>query len=218
MTGGIILDIIVAIILLLFVGLGIKKGLTVCLINVFSLLIAIVCAFMLCKPVGNALITHTEIDNSIKNTIKENLNIEGNVDLSESNLPSNVKEYIQKSVDEANQTKEEAIEGIANEIATNVVYIISFIAIFIVVRILLLVVKLLSNLITKLPIIGQIDKLGGAICGLIEGIIIIYSALTIISIASPSINNKSFIKYIDESFITKQIYNNNFVVKKVFKY
>ena len=46
MTGGLILDLIVLVLLLLFVAVGAKKGLTVCLVNIFSLIIALVLAFL----------------------------------------------------------------------------------------------------------------------------------------------------------------------------
>ena len=220
MTGGVILDLIVLILILLFVAVGAKKGLTVCLVNIFSLLIALVLAFLLCRSVGDVFIKNTSLDDNIKNTIYENLNVNigENFDVNSSNLPDNMKKYINETMKNANNTKVEALHSLSEEIAKQVIYVICFIAIFIIVRILLVVVKILSNIINKLPVLSQIDKLGGAICGFIEGAIVIYAALTIISMAAPTINNQKFSSYIEDSYIAKQIYNNNFISKKVFKY
>lgn len=220
MTGGVILDLIVLILILLFVAVGAKKGLTVCLVNIFSLLIALVLAFLLCRSVGDVVIKSTNLDDNIKNTIYENLNVNigENFDVNSSNLPDNMKKYINETMKNANNTKEEALQSLSEEIAKQVIYVICFIAIFIIVRVLLVVVKILSNIINKLPVLSQIDKLGGAICGFVEGAIVIYVALTIISMAAPTINNQKFSSYIENSYIAKQIYNNNFISKKVFKY
>lgn len=220
MTGGLILDLIVLILLLLFAAVGAKKGLTVCLVNIFSLIIALVLAFLLCRSVGDVVIKNTSLDDNIKNTIYDNLNVNigESLDVNNSNLPDNMKNYINETIKNANSTKEEAIQGLSEEITKQVIYVICFIAIFFIVRILLVVVKILSNIINKLPVLSQIDKLGGAICGFIEGAIAIYAALTIISMAAPTINNQKFSSYIEDSYIAKQIYNNNFISKKIFKY
>ena len=220
MTGGLILDLIVLILLLLFAAVGAKKGLTVCLVNIFSLIIALVLAFLLCRSVGDVVIKNTSLDDNIQNTIYDNLNVNigESLDVNNSNLPDNMKNYINETIKNANSTKEEAIQGLSEKITKQVIYVICFIAIFFIVRILLVVVKILSNIINKLPVLSQIDKLGGAICGFLEGAIVIYAALTIISMAAPTINNQKFSSYIEDSYIAKQIYNNNFISKKIFKY
>ena len=74
MTGGLILDLIVLVLLLLFVAVGAKKGLTVCLVNIFSLIIALVLAFLLCRSVGDVVIKNTSLDDNIKNTIYDKKN------------------------------------------------------------------------------------------------------------------------------------------------
>lgn len=220
MSSGIILDLIVVILILIFMAIGSKKGLTVCIVNVFSLIIALICALIFCKPIGNMIIKNTNIDDNINNTIYQNLNINigEEIDVNNSNLPESMKKYIIETMNNANQTKEEAIKKISNEISTQIVYIIAFVGIFVAVRILLVVLKILSNIINKLPVLSQIDKLGGAVCGLIEGMIVIYTALTIISMVSPTIKNEKFSNCIENSIIAKQIYNNNLISKKVFKY
>ena len=53
---GIIVDLIIIAVVLLFIFLGYKKGLTGSLIKLLSFIIAIVVAFVLYKPVANAVI------------------------------------------------------------------------------------------------------------------------------------------------------------------
>ena len=63
---GIIVDLIIIAVLLLFVGMGYKKGLTGSLIKLASFAIALVLAFILYKPVGNMVIENTQIDEQIE--------------------------------------------------------------------------------------------------------------------------------------------------------
>lgn len=132
MTGGLILDLIVLILLLLFAAVGAKKGLTVCLVNIFSLIIALVLAFLLCRSVGDVVIKNTSLDDNIKNTIYDNLNVNigESLDVNNSNLPDNMKNYINETIKNANSTKEEAIQALSEEITKQVIYVICFIAIF----------------------------------------------------------------------------------------
>ena len=55
--------------------IGKKRGLTVCLVNIFSLIIAFIIAFMLYKPVANLIIQNTDIDDNLKTIIKSNIPI-----------------------------------------------------------------------------------------------------------------------------------------------
>lgn len=219
MSGGLILDIIVCVIILLFVLISSKRGFANCIISVFSLIISLILAFVLYKPVASFLEAKTPIDDNIKSTMQVQLSLalETNNDVSESNLPDSIKNYMQSAIDSANRTKEDAIVDVSNKIATNTMYVISFVGVFIIARIILLLIKLISGVITNVPVIHQLDAIGGALCGLLEGLVIVYVALTVISIASPVINDNQISKYIDDSHITKEIYNNNIVIKNLFK-
>ena len=94
---------------------------------------------------------------------------------------------------------------------------IVFIAIFIIVRIVLALVKIVSKLIDKIPGLKQINKLGGGICGAIEGIIIVYAIFAVISMISPIISNTIILEQIYNSNIGSIMYNNNMILKSIYK-
>ena len=73
---GIIVDLIIIVVVLLFIFLGYKKGLTGSLIKLLSFIIAIVVAFVLYKPVANAVIENTVIDDNIRTTLSATLGVE----------------------------------------------------------------------------------------------------------------------------------------------
>ncbi|MFQ8988799.1 MAG: CvpA family protein [Intestinibacter sp.] len=102
------------------------------------------------------------------------------------------------------------------ECGTTIINIGVLIALFLVSRIVLIFIKGLTQLITKLPVIKQFDKLGGIIYGLLEALVIIYVILTILSLVSPLISNSGIIQAIENSFIGSVMYDNNLLLKLIF--
>ena len=214
-----IVDLIIIAIIAIAIFVGKMRGLTVTLVNVFSFIIALVVALVLCKPIGNALIENTKIDDNIKQTIKENIPMnDADFTINDNyNLPKQMKEYINNIGSSATHSKDEMIENVSTELTKEVIYIICFIVIYIAVKIALIVVKILSKFISKLPVLKEIDSIGGAICGAVEGVIIVYFVFTIISISAPILSGTPVIDQVNKSYIGKFIYNNNFIANRVIK-
>lgn len=214
-----VVDIIIILIILGSVFLGMKKGLISCVIDILAVIIAIILAFALCKPITNMVIANTNFDENIQETITKNIPLNDadfKVDES-SNLPKPVIEYINDITSNVSTSKDDAIENIGNELTKGIITVIVFISIFIVVRLVLVIVKVVSKLIDKIPGLKQINKLGGGICGFIEGIIIVYIIFAVISMLSPILAETNIIQYIYNSNIGSLMYNNNAILKAVYK-
>ena len=215
-----IVDLIILAVVVIAVLLGIHRGLMVSLVNFFSLIIALVVAFMLYKPVGEFIIDRTDMGNDLKQIIQENLPMSGDEIMQigeDSSLPKGIKDYINKQVQDVNTSKDDVIETISTQLSTDIIMVISFIGTFIVIRIALLIVKIVSKIITKLPIINQADHIGGAVVGAVQGIIIVYFAFAIISIISPALENTKVLQQIDNSFVGKMMYNDNIIMNRLKK-
>ena len=105
---GIIVDLIIIAVVLLFIFLGYKKGLTGSLIKLLSFIIAIVVAFVLYKPVANAVIENTVIDDNIRTTLKATLGVEDkteNTDKADSSAKKSADKT--ETSDSADTTKSE---------------------------------------------------------------------------------------------------------------
>ncbi len=213
-----IVDLIIVAIIILAILIGMKKGLTVCLVNIFAVIIAIVVALAFCNPLAEFAITKTEIGENVKQVIKNNIPMSGTeINIQENkNLPQGIQEYINQTTKNINETKENSIDTIAEQLAKQVITVISFILIFILVRAILLIIKVVSKLINKLPILKQIDHIGGAVCGFIEGLVLVYVIFAGISMCAPAIKNTKILTEINNSYIGKNMYNNNMVVKKIY--
>lgn len=237
---GIIIDVIIIAILAICIGLGFKRGLTGSLLKIVSFILALIIAFVLFKPVSNFIIDNTNWDETLEQSIRQifieetmqenniqeqNKNTE-NTQLSNEQIQENEKtqsmpdvmiNYINEAVENVGtEAKNAIVESTARNVATTIINIGVLIALFLVSRIVLIFIKGLTQLITKLPVIKQFDKLGGIIYGLLEALIIIYVILTILSLVSPLISNSGIIQAIENSFIGSIMYDNNLLLKLIF--
>mgnify|MGYP000556861094 CR=1 FL=1 len=207
---SIIIDIVIIAIILFCLYRGYKKGLIGLAFSIISFIVAILIALILFVPISSFVIDKTEFDDNIRNAIVNNFNTEEETENGESNF---ITSYINEQIDEA---KGKTLEVVAIEISELCIKGIVFIALFIVARIVLIFVKAIANLIAKLPILSQFNKLGGIVFGLLKGFVITYGVLAILLLVSPMFNEAEFFKELNNSFIGGMMYNNNIIVKMIF--
>ena len=145
----IIIDLIVVGIIALFTFLGYKQGLVKAAIKILSFLIAIVVAFTLYKPVSNLVINNTTIDDNIKSVIIEKIGLEQNQEVQIEDS------FTSKMLGEANNT----VAEIANTFTIKLIETGVLLILFVVIKIALKFISALTDLITKLPILKQVNKL-----------------------------------------------------------
>ena len=211
----IIVDLIIISVIALFAIIGYVKGLTGSLIKIVSFALSLVIAFMLFVPVSNLIIDNTQIDENIEKTIRETI-VSDEEKNKEEQMPTAITDYINQKVEEAAESaKQGIVDSTARDVSITIVKVGTWIALFLVARIALIFLKFITGLITKLPVIKQFDKLGGIIYGLVEGVIITYLALALISFIAP-MTNKSIINNINKSYIGSFMYNNNVLLNIIF--
>lgn len=208
---GLLMDIVLVAILLLNIIIGYKKGLINVIFNICAFLVAIVITIILYKPVSNIIIENTNIKENIKSTI---INNKQNEDTKEEKKDTNdIQKYIESTVQGiADDAKEKATETVAETIATKAIEIITCIILFILTRIVLTLLKFVTETIANLPLLKQFNEIGGLVYGVIKGLIIIYILLTILFLVISIKGNGLIAKFIEESNITKFLYNNNIIV------
>lgn len=206
---GIVLDAVIVAIALLSIFLGYKRGLVKAIFNVFAFLVAIIATFIFYKPVSNLVINNTEIDNNIKNAIIEKYGVE--------NTSEDGNEgFIEKAIQGAtNMTREEAVEELADEISTKSVQVAVGIGLFVVIRILLVFLRFLTESLAELPIIKQFNSMGGALYGVLRGALIVYILVTALYLVVSVNNNGKIQEAVDNSYITKFLYNHNLIINTI---
>ena len=110
---GVIVDLIIIAIVLLFIIVGYKKGLTGSLIKLLSFAIAVVLALILYKPVANTIIQRTQIDENLENAIITTFRSQENNQIKQekkqSNMPETIVNNINTQIDEATAEAKNAI-------------------------------------------------------------------------------------------------------------
>ena len=205
---GIIIDIVVVAFIVLSIWMGYKRGLIDCLVKIASFAIAIVLAVVLCVPVGTFITETTQIDETISQTIEEALasNIEEDAVVEGSNMPEVITA----------ETQDAIAKEVSGKVTTTIINGIAFLGIFLVARFALFFFRKLADLFAKIPLIKQVNELGGVAYGALRGIFVVYLVLAIISFISPLILQTGVIEGLNTSYVTSILYNNNLLLKIFF--
>lgn len=217
---SIIVDLVIVGIIALCIIIGYIKGLTGSLIKILSFVLSLVVAFVLFIPVSNFIINNTQIDENLEKSIREMVITQDDKQkvetTSEEDMPTAFTNLINQKVEEAaNQAKEGIVDSAAREVTITIIKAGTWIALFIIARLLFILLKFVTALIAKLPVIKQCDKLGGIIYGLVEGLIITYVALAIISFVTP-MTKGTLAENINKSYIGSFMYQNNILLNIIF--
>ena len=219
---SIVVDIIIIAILLGCISLGYKRGLARCLINVFAFIIAIVVSAFLFKPASAIVVNNTQIDENLQTSIvnvfeteeKEN---EKKSEDEKTETKSPIIEYVSEQAKGATQEKKkEIVNNVAKDISLKIVDVLCFIGIFIIVRIVVVFIKFIADIITKLPLIKQCDKIGGIVYGILQAGVIIFIGLALITFISTLSGHYTVQELINQSYIGSTLNNNNILLKILF--
>ena len=193
---GIIIDLVIIVIILLSTYLAYKKGLISLAVQLIAIIISLAITLVLYKPVTNVVVNVTNIDETIQDAILK----KANTMISENNEKSDkIIETIQSNM----------LPETAEVIAVNIIQGAVIIILYIVGRVILRFVSIIANIVSKIPIISQINKTGGIIYGLLRGIIIVYAILLIINLSGTINPQNPVYTDLEESYIGKTMATNN---------
>ncbi len=213
---GIGIDLFVIAIFLVNIMLGYKKGLINVIFSICAFFIALVLTLFLYKPVANMIIEHTTIDDQIKEIIIQNNSNEAGKETQEENQ-TELQQYIENTLQDAtDEAKKQATTLVADTISNKAIEIITAILLFVMIRIIVIVLKFLIEGIANLPIIKQCNRVGGILYGIIKSIVIIYLLLTILFLVISVNGNGLIADIIQQSYLTKFLYENNIIVNYCF--
>lgn len=158
----IIIDLLIVAIIVLSTWIGYKKGLTKSLLKIFNFFIAIIISIILFNPIANIIINNTQVDEFLQESIISKFNYnEEIIEEKENNMPAIFSNYIKTEIDNTvNETKENIIKQSARQISISIINVGVIIIIFLITRVILIFIKGIADIIIKLPVIKQFDKLG----------------------------------------------------------
>ncbi len=109
------------------------------------------------------------------------------------------------------------LDDISTQLAEFAVAAISLLIMFLIIYTCLMVVKKIFNIIAKMPVIKQLNKLGGLAFGIFSGIIILFIAASIIILFSSLPILSGVVANIEASLIAKAFYKDNFIINAIFQ-
>lgn len=191
---GIIIDIVIILFVLASIYLGYKKGLISLGIQLLAFIISLIITLVLYRPIGSMIINTTQLDEKLQEIIQ--VNAESIISEDSDNKITN--ELIESA-------KNGMLPEVSRSLAINIIYGITMLALFIVSRICLIFIKSLSDLIAKLPIINQFNKLGGVLYGLLRGLLITYAIVMIMNLMITFNPKGSLNDIMNETYLAKMI-------------
>lgn len=184
-----ILDLFVIGIVLLFAFLGAKRGFTHSVLSLLNKIVSLIVALIFAKPFASVLL-ETPLA-----TLAEN--IVAPISTSDITLLAD--------------------SAISSTLQWWLLIAFSFIIIFIVAFFAFKLLQAFADAITSLPVLKQIDSLLGFILGVASCLLVIYILLGILSIFQDTTILTSTFEKINNSNITKFLYDNNLIVKVLFE-
>lgn len=222
------LVLIVVGILILNAYLGMRAGFIKTVFSIFSMVIALVFTLILSPYLSKSLqqneklVTYLseksaevlkldEIDEKINQTVEDSV-------INKLPLPESLKNTLQKN----NNSDTYDVLGVkdfkgyvSHAVASIVINAISFVIMFVVLIILLRILSTVLNIISKLPILHQINKLAGLLSGGIHGLIIVWLLFILLTIFSGTKLGRECFTMMNESVFLSALYDNNLIMKFV---
>lgn len=211
-------------IIVLFSYLGYRAGLIKTVFSICSMIIALVFTLLISPNISKALQSNDHIVDYFSKKVEKVLKLDEKLDQSITDQLSGIDKLpipksIKNSLIKNNTSKAYEVLGVSSfteyvshSIARIVINALSFVVTFILLLIGLRILCMVLDVISKLPVINQINKLTGLIAGFVKGMIVIWLLSIVLLMFSGTELGKSCFEMINESSFLGLIYNNNFIL------
>ena len=106
---------------------------------------------------------------------------------------------------------------LAYYISYMLVKVISFVAVFIVLCVAVNIIYFALGIVSKLPIVGSVDKMGGILFGALEALLVVWIVFLVISLLANTEIGGNLFNQIEENKVLKMIYDKNVLYSLVTK-
>lgn len=213
MEYGLLIGVIVFLVVAGFYGYA--RGMVKILLSMIAMIVTILLSTILTVPVGKLVKETTPIyDNmysTVEKSVKEN-NVVNEESLSKLNLPKQIVDKIEEN---------EIIDNYENLVAKEItdtafnagVYLVLTIIVYIIVK----VIISMLDFVAKLPLIKEVNKIGGFAIGLVYGLVVLWALCLVLTACSSKPWAKEIFAQINNNGFLGFIYNNNLITWLVTK-
>lgn len=214
----------------IFVGLtymGYRKGLIMTAFSIGSVIISLVLTSILTPIIGTSVRNNPSVYNAVNQKMQEIVNLEQVDDatneaqyaaIDELGLPNSIKKIL-KDNNNVEVYKERAVtsfkEYIADYLTRIAINAIVYVLVYMVVRIAVMVAARMLNVISRLPMVYQFDKVGGALVGFAKGLLIVWLVFVVVTMLASSQLGQSALTCIAKSPFLNFVYKSNLILMVV---
>lgn len=196
---------------------GYKRGLVHIVLSMVAMLVTFILAGLLTVPVSAVLKSATPLYDAIEESVS-GLVADNNIDITsieKLGLPAQIEEKILEGAGEAiGSFNEYLVTTVSDLLLKALTFFILIIVIYIVVRIVIVIFDFIS----KLPLINGINKTGGLVVGLVQGLLFIWIGCLIVTAFGNKEWAQEVFAQINANPLLTFIYNNNPIIYVVTKF
>ncbi|HWT75711.1 MAG TPA: CvpA family protein [Mobilitalea sp.] len=204
--------------------IGMKAGFIKTVFSLCSLVVAVILTIWISPYVNDFMRGNEKIYDGISSKVEKMLPFSAEeaakseqVSLIEKlSLPQSIKDSLIEN-NNADVYKALAIDNfkdyVTNYLTGVIINAMAFIITFIVLLILLWVICLTLDIVSKLPLLNQINKTAGLLAGLLHGLVVVWLFFILLTVFGSTDIGQKAMQMIGDSQILSMIYNNNFILK-----
>ena len=219
-----ILTIIIIAVFALCTFSGYKKGFLKTAFSLVSWLIVLILCNFATPIVTDLLVQHTDIEVIVHDTVHKNI-MNFAVQMEENNgvadleaaLPSELKAVLLGEYESIAELMLSSTNLDLTPVVNGIVGVLGFVITVILLRITMVVIEFLLDIVSKLPLIGPMDKVLGIACGAGKGLIWCWVILSVVSILALTGTNTELVAYIAQSKLLTWLQNNNLLLNLITK-
>ena len=206
--------IVVIVFILAMAVYGFKKGFVRMALSALSVVIAIILMFVFGGVIRDAVRNNTRIDEKITEKIEQVLEDHTEIGdktedvIDKLHLPALIADKLKKSTGNLSDNTNAVAQKIANLIVSITVYVLLFLVILIAEAVLVKVM----DLITKLPVIHQMNGLLGLVVSVLEAWAILCVIFLILTTFVQAAWGRNLLAMIRENPLTAWLYDHNFLL------
>lgn len=218
---------------------GYYKGLIKTVLSMATIVVSLILTSIIAPEVSKILCENESVYGSVYDSISENLDLSEVTSelasvagekldeaaqaeiLDKVGMPPVVKEII---IDSGNleqftsKNAEKFEEYLYNLITDLIINAASYVVVFIVLSIVLAVVSSVLNIISKLPVLKSLNRMAGAILGVVEGFVIVWLLFILISVLPGNEFMEKCNEDIQDNAVLTYLYDNNVIMNVVSDY
>ncbi len=223
---GVYMNWLLIIVIVLLAGnalIGMKVGFIKTVFSVCSLIVALVLTVWISPLVNDFMRGNEKFYEGITTKVEkmlpfaeEEAEAKEQISLIEGlSLPQSIKDSL---IENNNSEVYEALsinsfkEYISSYLTGIIINALAFIATFVVLLVILWIVSIALDIISKLPLINQINKTAGLLAGLVHGLIVVWLFFILLTVFGSTELGQKALQMVGDSEILSLIYNNNFLL------